>query len=77
MDERQFFTEKTESQPQSLNCPTCKQVGEYHMSERRCLLHEQRFEHIRDIRRRRIQEDNFAHFRELPAFGAVAPARRQ
>ena len=29
MDERQFFTEKTESQPQSLNCPSCKQVGDY------------------------------------------------
>jgi len=29
MDERQFFTEKTETQPQSLNCPSCRQVGEY------------------------------------------------
>jgi hypothetical protein len=29
MDERQFFTEKTETQPQSLNCPACRQVGEY------------------------------------------------
>jgi hypothetical protein len=29
MDERQFFTEKTETQPQSLNCPSCKQVGDY------------------------------------------------
>ena len=29
MDERQFFTEKTESQPQSLSCPMCKQVAEY------------------------------------------------
>jgi hypothetical protein len=29
MDERQFFTEKTETQPQSLSCPSCKQVGEY------------------------------------------------
>ena len=29
MDERQFFTEKTESQPQSLNCPSCKQVADY------------------------------------------------
>ena len=29
MDERQFFTEKTESQPQSLSCPSCRQVGEY------------------------------------------------
>ena len=25
MDERQFFTEKTESHPQSLSCPMCKQ----------------------------------------------------
>jgi hypothetical protein len=29
MDERQFFTEKTETQPQSLSCPSCKQVGDY------------------------------------------------
>ena len=29
MDERQFFTEKTETQAQSLSCPTCKQVAEY------------------------------------------------
>ena len=29
MDERQFFTEKTETQPQSLSCPTCKQAAEY------------------------------------------------
>jgi len=29
MDERQFFTEKTESQPQSLSCPMCKQVADY------------------------------------------------
>jgi hypothetical protein len=29
MDERQFFTEKTETQPQSLSCPACKQMGEY------------------------------------------------
>jgi len=29
MDERQFFTEKTETQPQSLNCPSCRQVGDY------------------------------------------------
>jgi hypothetical protein len=29
MDERQFFNEKTETQTQSLNCPSCKQVGEY------------------------------------------------
>ena len=29
MDERQFFTEKTESQPQSLSCPMCKQVSDY------------------------------------------------
>ena len=29
MDERQFFNEKTETQTQPLNCPSCKQVGEY------------------------------------------------
>jgi hypothetical protein len=29
MDERQFFIEKTETQSQSLNCPSCRQVGEY------------------------------------------------
>ena len=29
MDERQFFTEKTETQPQSLSCPMCKQVADY------------------------------------------------
>jgi hypothetical protein len=29
MDERQFFNEKTESQPQSLSCPMCKTVAEY------------------------------------------------
>ena len=29
MDERQFFNEKTETQPQSISCPMCRQVGEY------------------------------------------------
>jgi hypothetical protein len=29
MDERQFFTEKTETQTQPLNCPSCKQVADY------------------------------------------------
>jgi len=29
MDERQFFNEKTETQPQSLSCPMCKQVADY------------------------------------------------
>jgi hypothetical protein len=29
MDERQFFTEKTESHPQSLSCPMCKTVADY------------------------------------------------
>jgi hypothetical protein len=29
MDERQFFNEKTETQTQPLNCPSCRQVGEY------------------------------------------------
>ena len=29
MDERQYFTEKNESHPQSLSCPTCKRVNEY------------------------------------------------
>lgn len=29
MDERQFFNEKNESQPQTLHCPSCKQPGEY------------------------------------------------
>ena len=29
MDERQFFTEKTETLPLSLNCPSCRQVGDY------------------------------------------------
>jgi hypothetical protein len=29
MDERQYFNEKTESQPQSISCPQCRQVGEY------------------------------------------------
>jgi hypothetical protein len=29
MDERQFYTEKTETHPQSLNCPQCKQVADY------------------------------------------------
>ena len=29
MDERQFFTEKTETQPMSLNCPSCRQVADY------------------------------------------------
>jgi hypothetical protein len=29
MDEREFFTEKTESQPQTLNCPSCRQAAEY------------------------------------------------
>jgi hypothetical protein len=29
MDEREFFTEKTETQSQTLSCPTCKRAGEY------------------------------------------------
>jgi len=29
MDERQFFNEKTETQPQNLSCPMCKQVADY------------------------------------------------
>ena len=29
MDERQYFNEKTESQPQSISCPQCRQVSEY------------------------------------------------
>jgi hypothetical protein len=29
MDERQFFTEKTESQMQTLSCPMCKTAAEY------------------------------------------------
>ena len=29
MDEREFFTEKTESQAQTLSCPMCKQAAEY------------------------------------------------
>ena len=29
MDERQFFNEKTETQAQSLSCPSCKQVADY------------------------------------------------
>ena len=31
MDERQFFNEKTETQPQSLSCPMCKQVADYQL----------------------------------------------
>jgi hypothetical protein len=29
MDERQFFIEKTETQPLSISCPTCRQVADY------------------------------------------------
>lgn len=29
MDERQFFNEKTETQTQSLHCPSCKQAADY------------------------------------------------
>lgn len=29
MDERQFFNEKTESQTQQLNCPSCRQAADY------------------------------------------------
>jgi hypothetical protein len=29
MDEREFFTEKTEAQLQTLSCPMCKQASEY------------------------------------------------
>ena len=29
MEEREFFTEKNESQPQTLSCPTCKQAADY------------------------------------------------
>lgn len=29
MDERQFFTEKTESQNQQLSCPSCRTAADY------------------------------------------------
>jgi len=29
MQERDFFTEKTETKPQTLLCPQCRQAGEY------------------------------------------------
>jgi len=29
VDEREFFTEKNESQPHKLNCPSCKEAAEY------------------------------------------------
>jgi hypothetical protein len=29
MQERDFFTEKNESQPQTLHCPSCRQSAEY------------------------------------------------
>ena len=29
MDERDFFNEKTESRPHTINCPSCKQAAEY------------------------------------------------
>jgi hypothetical protein len=29
MDEREFFNEKTETQPQTISCPTCKRANEY------------------------------------------------
>ena len=29
MQERDFFTEKTETKPQTLQCPQCRQPGEY------------------------------------------------
>jgi hypothetical protein len=29
MQEREFFTEKTETKPQTLQCPSCRQPAEY------------------------------------------------
>ena len=29
LQEKDYFIEKSESQPQSISCPTCKHVGEY------------------------------------------------
>jgi hypothetical protein len=29
LDERDFFTEKTETRPHTINCPACKQAAEY------------------------------------------------
>jgi len=32
MEEREFFDERTEKKPASLNCPHCKQSGEYEIT---------------------------------------------
>jgi hypothetical protein len=54
MDERDFYTEKDELKPASLNCPSCRQVAQYDIRWKRRTKKASLPSHVSDEDRRRF-----------------------